>query len=380
MSLPLPAAAPGPAFVHAHSPAVRWQDAVEHCARTIAAAGIGANLGFVYVTDVHAGDLGAIVEALRTASGVPHWSGTVGIGVCATGVEYFDRPAIVALAGAFPEDGFRMLPPFGAPSDLPEGLFACGDQDANLAVLHADPAVPDLLERVQAVAQRVSSGFAIGGLASSRGAMGVACDTVAGGGLSGVLVGENVRVLTRLSQGCAPIGPRHRVTECHRNVLMKLDGRPALEVFDADVGARLAGDYRRAASEVFAAIMLRGSDTGDYLVRNLVGIDPQQQWVAVGDWLEAGSEVMFCRRDAKSAFEDLDRVLVEAREAIGGTPRGGLYFSCLGRGEGLFGPGSAELKRISQHLGEFPLVGFFGNGEISHDRLYGYTGVLLLFP
>jgi small ligand-binding sensory domain FIST len=126
-------------------------------------------------------------------------------------------------------------------------------------------------------------------------------------------------------------------------------------------------------------VTIRGSDTGDYLVRNLVGIDPQQQWLAIGEWLEPGAEIMFCRRDAKSAREDLVRVLDSARQAIDGVPRGGLYFSCLGRGEGLFGGDSAELKLISQHLGEFPLAGFFGNGEVSHDRLYGYTGVLLLF-
>ena len=102
-------------------------------------------------------------------------------------------------------------------------------------------------------------------------------------------------------------------------------------------------------------------------------------WLAVGDWIEPGTEIMFCRRDAKSAREDLARVLTSARETIDGVPRGGLYFSCLGRGEGLFGSDSAELRLIEQHLGAFPLIGFFGNGEISHDRLYGYTGVLLLF-
>lgn len=380
MSLSLPAAAPGPAFVHAHSPAPRWQDAVAACARTIADSGIGANLGFVYVTDTHAGDLAQIVDRLRAASGVEHWVGTVGMGVCATGIEYFDRPAVVALAGAFPPDGFRMLPPLADPTVLPEGLYACGALDANLAVLHGDPSSPHLLELIGGVAQRVSSGFAIGGLTSSRAAAWQVCDTVSSGGVSGVLLGENVPVLSRLSQGCTPIGPRHRVTECHRNVAMKLDGRPALEVFDAEVGERLAGDYRRASAEVFAALILRGTDTGDYLVRNLVGIDPQQQWIAVGDWLEPGSEIMFCRRDAKTARDDLERVLREARESIGGTPRGGLYFSCLGRGESLFGSGSAELGLITQYLGEFPLAGFFGNGEVSHDRLYGYTGVLLLFP
>jgi small ligand-binding sensory domain FIST len=377
---PLPAAAPGPAFVHAHSPAPRWQDGAAACARTIAESGIGANLGFVYVTDTHAEDLQAIVDLLRARSGVAHWVGTVGIGVCSTGIEYLDQPGIVTLAGAFPEDGFRLLPAMLEPSALPEGLYACGAQDANLAVLHGDPSSRQLLDLIRGVSQRVSSGFVIGGLTSSRSAVWQVADGLSVGGLSGVLFGENVSVLTRLSQGCVPIGPRHRVTEYHRNVAMALDGKPALEVFDADVGQRLAGDYRQAAAEVFAAITVRGSDTGDYMVRNLVGIDPQQQWVAVGDWLEPGSELMFCRRDAKSATEDLERVLVEAREAIGGVPRGGLYFSCLGRGESLFGPGSLELGLIARHLGEFPLAGFFGNGEVSHDRLYGYTGVLLLFP
>ncbi|MFN9129943.1 MAG: FIST N-terminal domain-containing protein [bacterium] len=381
MSLPpLPAVGPGPVFVHAHSPAPSWQEGAEACARTIAESGIGANLGFVYVTDAHAENLQAIVDLLRSRSGVAHWVGTIGIGVCSTGIEYLDQPGIVTLAGAFPEDGFRMLPALLEPSALPEGLYACGGQDVNLAVLHGDPSSRQLLELIRGVAQRVSSGFVIGGLTSSRSAVWQVAEGLSAGGLSGVLFGENVPVLTRLSQGCVPIGPRHRVTECHRNVAMTLDGKPALAVFDADVGPRLAADYRQAAAEVFAAITIRGSDTGGYMVRNLVGIDPQQQWVAIGDWLEPGSELMFCRRDAKSATEDLERVLIEAREAIGGVPRGGLYFSCLGRGESLFGPGSAELRLIARHLGEFPLAGFFGNGEVSHDRLYGYTGVLLLFP
>ena len=62
-----------------------------------------------------------------------------------------------------------------------------------------------------------------------------------------------------------------------------------------------------------------------------------------------------------------------------GPPRGGVYYSCLGRGENLFGGDSRELRAIRNELGNFPLVGFFANGEISHNRLYGYTGVLTLF-
>jgi small ligand-binding sensory domain FIST len=88
---------------------------------------------------------------------------------------------------------------------------------------------------------------------------------------------------------------------------------------------------------------------------------------------------MFCRRDAHSAREDLLRILAELREETPAGARGALYFSCVGRGEHLFGERGAELGMVRDALGDLPLVGFFCNGEISHDRLYGYTGVLTLF-
>ncbi|MDH5470405.1 MAG: FIST C-terminal domain-containing protein, partial [Gammaproteobacteria bacterium] len=122
-----------------------------------------------------------------------------------------------------------------------------------------------------------------------------------------------------------------------------------------------------------------GSDTGDYLVRNLLGIDPEEKLLAVGDNLENGAQIMFCRRDGDAAREDMLRMLADLRKRAGGQIRGGVYYSCLGRGRYQFGEHSEELKMISEQLGEFPLVGFFANGEISHNRLYGYTGVLTLF-
>ena len=85
------------------------------------------------------------------------------------------------------------------------------------------------------------------------------------------------------------------------------------------------------------------------------------------------------RRDAQSAQEDMLRMLGEIKRDIKGSPRGGLYFSCMGRGSYLFGKNSEELEMIRDELGDFPLVGIFCNGEISHDRLYAYTGVLTLF-
>ena len=88
---------------------------------------------------------------------------------------------------------------------------------------------------------------------------------------------------------------------------------------------------------------------------------------------------MLFRSDRESAAEDMRRMLDSIRQGLFGRPRGGVYYTCLGRGPNLFGEHSEELNMIREALGEFPLVGFFCNGEISHNRLYGYTGVLTVF-
>jgi small ligand-binding sensory domain FIST len=114
-------------------------------------------------------------------------------------------------------------------------------------------------------------------------------------------------------------------------------------------------------------------------VRNVIGIDAQGKRIAIGDMLYPGQQIQFCRRDAKSARQDMQAMLDGLKKRLHGAPKAGLYFSCLGRGEALFGEDSGELKMIRATLGEFPLIGFYANGEISNQRLYGYTGVLTLF-
>jgi small ligand-binding sensory domain FIST len=160
---------------------------------------------------------------------------------------------------------------------------------------------------------------------------------------------------------------------------VSLDDRPALDVLREDIGEALGRDLRRAAQVIHAGLPVQGSDTGDYMVRNLVGFDPRNKVVAIGAEVEKGMPILFCKRDAISAREDLHRMLDSIAAELDGPPKGGLYYSCLGRGEHMFGRRSAELELIGKRLGDFPLVGFFCNGEISHDRLYGYTGVLTLF-
>ena len=145
-----------------------------------------------------------------------------------------------------------------------------------------------------------------------------------------------------------------------------------------DIGEVLARDLSRLGGYVHAAVPVAGSDTGDYLVRNLIGTDPAKGWLAISGSFAPGDLVMFVRRDPKSAITDLREMVTRVAQRAGEAPGAAVYHSCVGRGPNQFGPGSVELRIIREALGDLPLVGFFGNGEISHDRLYSYTGVLTL--
>jgi small ligand-binding sensory domain FIST len=366
-----------PRFRYGHAADPDWRKAAEICLEQLGPG--GGNLGFLYVTDVLADELAGILDVMRTRTGVGHWVGTVGMGVLATGCEYMDQPAIVAMVGELDPGSFSVLPTMRSMEDLEAASLRCGAGAANFAVVHADPRNSEVLSLVSGLAGKVESGFLVGGLTSSRKLNLQVADGLTQGGVSGVVFTGDVAVATRLTQGCSPVGPKHTITECQRNIIVSIDNRPALDVLRADIGERLGKDLNRIGGQVFVGLPIKGSDTGDYLVRNLVGLDPQNKIVAIGELVEPGQSIMFCRRDLDSAAEDMNRMLASIKQGLFGKPRGGIYYSCLGRGPNLFGADSEETRLIRDALGDFPLVGFFCNGEISHNRLYGYTGVLTLF-
>jgi small ligand-binding sensory domain FIST len=366
-------------FPSGHAASASWRAAAEAALGQCGSGVRGSSLGFVYVTDAFADDYGDIVEFLRRRTGIAHWVGSVGLGICASGREYLDEPAIALLCCSFPERSFRIFSGLKTPRDVSQARWRADNAASSFGVVHADPATPSLTSLVRELAARVESGFIVGGLTSSRSRSVQYADGLTDGGLSGVLFSDDVVVATRLTQGCAPLGPRHVVTDARHNIVISLDGRPALDVFREDIGRELAGNLGLVAGRVFAGIPIDGSDTGDYVVRNLVGLDTAHKLVAIGEVVRPGRSIMFCRRDRGSASDDLDRMLTSIKSGLFRQPKGGLYFSCLGRGASLFGENSEELRIIRDTLGEVPLVGFFCNGEISHNRLYGYTGVLTLF-
>jgi small ligand-binding sensory domain FIST len=345
------------AFAFGHAP--DWR-------RCVAALGHpGRGLGFVYFTDSLVNQAHEILDVLRGETGVKDWIGTVGTGVIATGTEYQGEAAMAAMVADF--DSFSV---FSGRAPL-KGR-------GNFAVVHADPKAPDLAGLVADMSGKLATGYIVGGISSSRSRTVQIANEVLSGGLSGAVLGEDVAVATRLTQGCTPLprrgspetAGRFRVTACEDNIIAKLDGRPALEVLLETVGGEKA--------ELLVGLPVPGSDTGDYTARNLVGVDPKNGLVAIGDMVEPGMDILVCKRDAAAAKKDLQSMLDRIKPAVP-HPRGALYYSCVARGEHMFGSRGAELDLVKQALGEVPLVGFFCNGEISRDRLYGYTGVLTVF-
>ena len=349
-----------------------------------------ATLGWVYLTDAYARDAGPLLAALQQRWPGVSWVGTVGVGVAASGVEYFDEPGLVLMLSDLPRDHFEVF----------SGAHPLSRIEPFAAMVHADPVTPDLDELIAEMSDRTTSGYLFGGLAASRAGTLHIADGVWHGGLSGVAFSAQVSLLSRVTQGCQPVGPQRRVTRADGNVVLELDGQAALPLLLADLGLRSLEDRATALPRLRSTLvgladpsdpmLARGGQFGpDTRVRHLIGLDPSRAAVAVGDLVEPDMRLAFCTRDVDAARRDLVRICAEIRDEVesgddtGATPpgriAGALYVSCSGRGGPHFGGASAELQIVQHALGDVPLAGFFAGGEIARHHLYGYTGVLTVF-
>ncbi len=374
----------------AHAGDAGWKTLALDCLNQLrgeepAGGKLSANLGFLYVTDELSEDFENIWRLLREETGIEDWVGTIGLGICGGGKEYFDRPAIAALCCDLPEDSYRILPNITRPGDaLPAALVEWARANEPLVgIVHADPRNPYISSIIDALGDEAEC-FLFGGLTASHTKFMQLAGELTEGGLSGVLLSRNLATESGLTQGCKPIGKVHKVTASHDNAVLELDGRPALEIFKDDIGEILSRNLERIGGYIHAALPISSDDEGnqvegDYLVRNIVGINIAENSLSIEERLSPGDRLMFVRRDTPSAEDDLDRMLNNLTFPVEERPQAALYFSCVARGPNLFGQNSEELTAIADYLGEdVPVIGFFANGEISNNRLYAYTGVLTL--
>ena len=357
------------------------RELVNECLRQLGDVRGEYRLGFIYANDTLCNDLENIVGRFKQDTGIQDWVGTVGLGLCSTGKEYYDEAALVIMLADIEPKNFTII---GSSEILDEQLLEqvsayCKEELPHVGIIHGDPSNPATPNLIEKISEAVPSAYLVGGLTSSNFQNHQIANKVINGSVSGIFFSPEVDTIIGHTQGCTPLDKQHVITKADRNLLIELDDRPALDVLREDIGEVLAKDLYKIAGYIFAGLPIEFSDTGDYLVRNIVGFDENEKVIAVGDYLYEGSKFMFCRRDGNSAREDMLRMLKTMKSRMQSQPRGAVYYTCLGRGRYQFGENSEELKMIQDGLGDFPLVGFFANGEIFHNRLYGYTGVLTLF-
>jgi hypothetical protein len=327
------------------------------------------NFGIACVTAPLSEHLPSIMTFLRETTPIKHWSIMIGAGLTGPVGTVRDRPALAVLVARFPAQSFRLIDSWKERRDSFLGRHQAwlAGQDMPVGLMQGDVFDPDLPALVEDLAESTHS-FLIGGLGPGQ-----------PGGLSGALLGAPLTVVAGLTQGCRKLPGTFRVSEVADEVLMQLDGKPALVALREAVGAEIAQDLRKAAGVIHLALPVSGTDRADYQVRTLQGIDPERGWLAVGCHLSVGEQVVFVRRDDDSAKADMRRMLADIAGRVGDRPiLGGLYISCVARGAPMFGTDEAEIDMILQSLGDFPLIGVISQGEFCHDRLYGYTGVLAL--
>jgi small ligand-binding sensory domain FIST len=410
-------------FLHGHATHPDWRMALALAAAQIDAqrrapgAATEPTLGWVYLTDAYAPHAAALLEDLRQRWPGVEWVGATGIGIAAGGVEYFDEPALSLMLTDLGTEHFRVFS--GA---RPLAGFA-----AHTANVHADPGTADLAGLIHDMSARTATGYLFGGLASGQSRLLHIAGSVLAGGLSGVAFDRSVPLVSRVTQGCQPVGPQRRVTAADRNVVTELDGEPALDCLLRDVGLdgaepraalpalrqvlvgladgvpETAADEDLSTRSAFDGFRQRDAFGADTRVRHLIGLDPGRRGIAIADSATVGMQLAFCTRGVEAARRDLMRICAELREevepeelplpaalalkegAFGESPAdtsgiaGAIYVSCAGRGGAHFGAPSAELAIVRHALGDVPLVGFFAAGEIARRHLYGYTGVLTVF-
>ena len=356
------------------------------CLEALPTPAAPAPLGLIYANEALAAELPAILRRLCAATPDTHWCGALGPGVIAGGCEYYEEPALSLMLCPLPREQLAPLPQLlpGQEGGLSALRRWHARQPGGMALVHGDARDAQTPALLEALAAELPQVVINGALAGAQAQQPLISGGPRDGGIGGALFRADAALLYDLSQGCARIGPIHEITRARHNLAIELDGRPALEVMLEDIGEVLARDLRRIAGYIFAGLPIDdeggGKRDGDYLVRNLMGIDQQQQVLAVGESLQRHRRLMFCRRDGNSAREDLHAMCLRLRQRLAGRSiRGGVYISCIGRGRHQFGPNSAELSIIRATLGDFPLTGLFANGEIYRGRLYAYTGTLTLF-
>ena len=374
-------------------------DVVERASSSLQAP---ADLGLVFISSAFASEyprlLPLLQERLPETTVLIGCSGGGIIGMTQRGQmqELEDSPALsLSLAHlpgvkvqAFHVVAEELPDPDSSPDAWVELLDISPDEQPQFILL-SEPFSSGINDLVQGLDFAYPGSVTVGGQASGSpmpGRAGLFCNNrLYRSGTVGVALSGNIVLETIVAQGCRPIGKPYIVTKGERNVLLELDEQPPLEVLRDLINSLSDADRQLAEHSLFIGVVRnefkQNLEQGDFLIRNLLGVDPKVGAIALGDRIRPGQRIQFHLRDAQTSAEDLEWLLERYQKQTQSHPpaAGALMFSCVGRGEGLYGQPNFDSGLFSRYLNDIPLGGFFCGGEIGpvggSTFVHGYTSV-----
>jgi small ligand-binding sensory domain FIST len=385
------------AFVSALSTAAQTSAAVEEVCRLASRFPSPPDLGLLFVSSHHRRGLEETAGDVLAATGVRHVLGCTAEAVVATGREIERKPAMALWLARLP--GATLCPMHLEFQPTAEGVSFTGWPDdvpqtepgKSLLLMLADPfsfPADALLCRLNEDRPQLP---VVGGMASGGNEPGqnrlVLGPQILDSGAVAILLHGSMSVQTVVSQGCRPIGKHFVVTKARANVIEELGGKPALVQLQELLEELPPQDWQLVQSGVHVGLVMNEYqdrfERGDFLVRNVIGADPKSGAIAIADFVRPGQTVQFHVRDAQTADEDLRALLARVDNDPARRPRGGLLFTCNGRGTRLFAKPHHDASVLQDFFAELPLAGFFAQGELGpvggRNFVHGFTASVVLF-
>lgn len=396
-----------PPFRSVHAAHLSWQECVEEIVDRLLAAPLAPTdahtetLGFLFLGNTLHQEAERILTILQQRTGIRRWAGTVANGIMSMDHDYRLEPAIAAMVGTFPRGSTRVFstmdPLPGRHSGMPSPWWT--------ALVYGDGRHADVMSQLEQTAAQVRSGFLFGGL--TEGGAEQPLPAFAGErvlrqrSLAGVAFRDDVAVQVRMAQAFKPLGGVHQITEAHDNIIVELDGQRALDVLDeeffehhplplppnvtlAELPAVLVdmGVYRTAHAAMSGNNRQDMGQLADFDLSVVEDIDPSGGRLIMTVDVQTDTRLRFCVPDATAAHHDLQQMLTRLQEDIAArnlSIRGGIYISDTARGRTMFREPGAELRMIRNTLGDFPLIGYYSEGEIQREVRHTQAGLLTLF-
>ena len=361
--------------------------------------GKSVDLTIIFVSPQFKDKYEEIPKLIRDRISSGHFLGCSGGGIIGGGKEAEQQAAFSMTCANLPDveiqgihtDTMKLPDQDTAPSVWREWLGVDVEKNPSFIFL-ADPFSFQGEEFLAGVDFAYPNSSKVGGLASGAQAQGGNAlylnDKIYNNGLIGLALSGNIGMDTIVAQGCRPIGEPVKVSKCDGTLLTGMDGQPPLELLQSVYEDLDENDKSLVQTSLFLGIEMDplkdNPQQGDFLIRNIMGVEREIGGIQVGTLLREGQLVQFHLRDKAMSAEDLKLMLTryKANKNFKNTS-GALLFSCLGRGQYLYGKPNHDADMFRDHIGDIPLGGFFCNGEIGPvgktTFLHGYTSSFGIF-